>query len=101
MKHIGKSLAALTLALAAALTSACQTSSGSHAGECAIMCDKCKTVWVMKPTGAPGAKFTSYSRESQMTCSACQSAVENFAKTGELKHSCSHCKGELTCCKSH
>ena len=62
----------------------------------AVMCDKCKTTWVTRsePTGRSVYRYT---REKVMVCPDCRSAVENWVRTGELKHTCSHCKGKMTC----
>lgn len=76
----------------------CTTPHSSHptAMENAVMCDKCKTTWVtrVEPTGRSVYRYT---REKAMTCPDCVSAVENWVKTGQLKHYCSHCKGHMTC----
>ena len=61
----------------------------------AVMCDKCRTTWVSR--GEPFGKLTRYSREEVMVCEDCESAVEHWMKTGDLRHYCSHCKGHMTC----
>ncbi len=74
------------------------------AGTQAVMCDKCKTVWVRKPEtiGSPGRFQTIIYRDSKtMTCPDCQLTADNFWKTGSMKHSCSHCGGTLTHCTQH
>lgn len=65
----------------------------------AVMCDKCKmvVVKVANPTSAKNPTIT-YRDASVMTCPYCQSAMENFFKTGKLKHTCSHCGGTMTVC---
>ena len=76
----------------------CTTVHSAHpaAMENAVMCDKCKTTWVTRaePTGRSVYRYT---REKVMVCPDCRSAVENWVKTGQLKHYCSHCKGNMTC----
>ena len=64
--------------------------------ESAVMCDKCKTTWVTR-TEPTGRSVYRYTREKAMVCPDCRSAVENWVKTGQLKHECSHCKGKMTC----
>ena len=90
--HIG----ILAIAVAAAMTvTGCQTTAGS--ARTAVACEKCKTVFV--PTGSN--RFGTYSTSKRMTCPDCVSAVENYVKTGELKHTCSHCGGGLVHCTTH
>ena len=61
----------------------------------ALMCDRCETTWVLRPEGA--GRWVRYTRQKAMVCPDCESAVETWWKTGEFKHSCSRCKGRLTC----
>ncbi|MBP7949098.1 MAG: hypothetical protein KA004_05535 [Verrucomicrobiales bacterium] len=91
-KHLGK---LLLLAFAAGLA-ACQTPTAPGPESC-VMCDKCKTVWVKRPSQV-GGKFTVMSSKKVHACSDCRSAVETFFKTGVLKHSCAKCGGDMTCC---
>ena len=83
----------------------CQSTAPTTAGTDAVMCDKCKTVWVMnKPTtlGSPGRMQTVMYRDSKtMTCPECQLAIANFWKTGQMKHTCSTCGGTLAHCTQH
>ena len=91
-----------SLGLVAVLPS-CQTT-GATAGTDAVMCGKCKTVWVKTPVqaGAPGrGAFTVFRDTKTMTCPECEAAVVTFFKTGSLKHSCSHCGTGLTHCTKH
>ncbi len=61
----------------------------------AVMCDRCKTTWV---TGAEsGGRVTRYTRQKAMVCPDCTTAVQNWMRTGVLKHHCSHCGGHMTC----
>jgi hypothetical protein len=66
-----------------------------EAAQVGIMCDKCKTTWVTR--GVPGSRSVRYTQEKAMVCPDCKSAVENWIATGELKHTCTHCKGHMTC----
>jgi hypothetical protein len=94
------SIAASVLA-AVGLTS-CQSTTVSSA-ESAVMCDKCKTVWVKTPatpniTGRPATIF----REHQtMQCPDCEKAYITFVQTGSLKHHCSRCGGTMSHCTTH
>ena len=86
----------------ATLMSSCQSTGGAAAGADAVTCDKCKTVWVKTATVTPGSKgFTTYANQKSMECPDCQSAVVTFFKTGELKHTCTHCGGAMTHCTQH
>ena len=83
----------------------CQSTGTAATASDAVMCDKCKTVWVMnKPTtlGSPGRMQTTIYRDTKtMTCPDCQLAADNFWKTGSMKHTCTHCGGNLTHCTQH
>ena len=86
------------------LMPSCQSTDTSTAGTDAIMCDKCKTVWVRKPVsiGSPGRMQTIILRDSKsMTCPDCTQAVSGFGKTLTAKHVCSSCGGTLTHCTQH
>jgi len=63
------------------------------------MCDQCKMVMVKvaNPTTAKNPA-TTYHNEQTMVCPYCHSAMENFFKTGKLKHTCTHCGGTMTVC---
>jgi hypothetical protein len=65
----------------------------------AVTCDKCKIVVVKDPirTGYRGQHII-YQEHKRMVCPDCVSAIENFFTTGKLKHTCSHCGGEMTVC---
>ena len=60
-----------------------------------VRCDKCRTTWVAR--AEPFGKLTRYSKQEAMVCEDCQSAVEHWMKTGDLRHYCSHCKGHMSC----
>ncbi len=86
----------------ATLMSSCQSTGGAAAGADAVTCDKCKTVWVKTASPGPGGKsFMTYRDVKTMECPDCQSAVTTFFKTGEFKHTCSHCGGTMTHCTKH
>lgn len=94
-------LTAITAAIVAALTMvSCQSTSPSASGS-AVMCAKCKTVWVKTATtvGPPGKGYIAYRDAKTMTCPDCESAVTTFFKTGSLKHHCAHCGGTLVHCE--
>ena len=64
----------------------------------AVGCEKCKTVWVR---GTGSGKSAGYSMTKHMACPDCVSAVENYFKTGELKHTCATCGDALKHCTTH
>lgn len=87
----------LTPVLCSVMLASCTTTHSPHStvAHNAVMCDKCKTTWI---TGVEsGGKVTRYTRQKAMVCPDCTSAVENWVRTGVLKHSCSHCGGKMTC----
>ena len=101
-KHnILQTLKLAVLALAALTIVSCQTTSGSSGP--AVMCSKCKTVWVKTPmtVGAPGKGYTVYRDQKTMACPDCESAVATFFKTGSLKHHCAHCGDTMAHCEAH
>jgi hypothetical protein len=103
MKHNTRLLTLLGSLGLATLLPSCQTT-GASAGTDAVMCSKCKTVWVKTPVqGGPPGKggYTVYRDTKTMTCPDCESAVVTFFKTGSLKHSCAHCGSTLTHCTTH
>ena len=65
----------------------------------AVMGDQCKMVMVKvpNPTTAKNPTIT-YHNAQTMVCPDCVSAMENFFKTGRLKHTCTHCGGTMTVC---
>jgi len=67
--------------------------------EGAVLCDKCKMVTVKYPiqTGFRGQTII-YRDRSTMVCPDCHTAMENFFKTGKLKHTCTNCGGTMTIC---
>ncbi len=88
----------LFAAIAAGLaTTGCQTTTTGPT-RAAVGCDKCKTVWVA--TSVSG-KFSGYGMSKRMVCPDCVSMVENYFKTGELKHTCPSCGSALQHCSTH
>ena len=98
MKTLFSQLALVMVGVAGMGGVGCTSVHSQHptAIENAVMCDKCKTTWVTRsePTGRSVYRYT---REKAMVCPDCRTAVENWLRTGELKHTCSHCKGKMTC----
>ncbi len=82
------------LAVGALLLTGCETTTNQPT-RTAVSCEKCRTVWV---PGAGPAKFAGYSVGKQMVCPDCVSMVENYMKTGEMKHTCTSCGGTLKHC---
>lgn len=98
MKMFLNKMVVVIVGVAALGVGGCSNIHSEHptAIQSAVMCDKCKTTWVTRsePTGRSVYRYT---REKAMVCPDCRSAVENWLRTGELKHTCSHCKGKMTC----
>lgn len=97
-----KNLKLLFIAIAASATGLALTGCHTTAGEShhkAVACEKCKTVWVSTP-GAPRGSGYSFGSK-RMSCPDCVSAVENYFKTGNLKHTCASCGGALKHCAQH
>jgi len=70
----------------------------------AVACDKCKVVWAKVPTTAGGGKsntVTGYTTQKQMVCPECRSAVQNLFTTGQLRHTCTACGGNMEPCAMH
>ena len=70
-----------------------------------VTCAKCETTWVKRPETIGPARGTNtvtiYRSTRKMTCPDCQSAVDNFFKTGQLEHACKTCGGEIQQCAVH
>lgn len=98
MKTRARKLTGLVVVLAGMGLASCTSLHPAHptTAENAVMCDKCKTTWVVRSSPF-GRGIVSYTREKMMVCPHCKSAVQNWLETGELKHRCSHCKGKMTC----
>jgi len=78
-----------------------------HEGH-ALMCEKCKTVWVSSPApsaGGGGAKggsgYTVYRQEKSMECKECESHAAAFFKTGKMEMDCKTCGSAMTHCMAH
>ena len=84
----------------------CQSTGGTQDAGSAVICDKCKTVWVNRPSnigaaGKGGGGVTTYRDARVMKCPDCENAMATFVKTGQLKHRCTRCGGTMTHCTSH
>ena len=84
----------------------CQTTGETTDAGYAVMCDKCKTVWVKRPTHIGGVDkggggVTTYRDAKVMKCPDCENAIVTFVKTGQLQHRCTHCGGTMTHCTVH
>lgn len=66
----------------------------------AVMCDKCRTVWVMR-SSSNFKGITTFSRKPKMVCEDCTSAAANFLKTRKLEYTCKTCGGNLEACEGH
>jgi hypothetical protein len=92
------------LALLTVATVSCEsTGAGNTAGNSAVSCDKCKTVWVQRASQAGGIGKSGsaiiFRNEKAMECPDCENAVVTFFKTGKLKHRCDHCGGTMLHCE--
>ena len=69
----------------------------------AVQCDKCQVTWVQTPiTSGKGGAVTGFQPRKQMVCPDCKDAVSNFFATGNLKHDCKACGGNMAICeKTH
>ena len=70
----------------------------------AIACSKCNVVWTKVPTTAGGGKsnvVTGYTTRKQMVCPECRGAVQNLFTTGQLRHTCGACGGNMEACAAH
>ena len=97
--------AGLSVLFALTMTS-CQTTGGTMDPGTAVMCDKCKTVWVKRPSniggvGKGGGGVTTYRDAKVMQCPDCENAIVTFVKTGQLQHRCTRCGGTMTHCTVH
>jgi hypothetical protein len=88
----------MACAAATALVSGCMTTNSTASKEVqpAVMCAKCETTWVRSPQTL--GRATVYSRHKKMTCPDCNSAAENFFKTGKFEHTCKTCGDNLSAC---
>ena len=84
--------------IAAAITVSVTALQATPVDSGAVTCSKCKIVAVKLPTSGPKGQPIFYHDQNVMVCPDCQSAIVNFFKTGKLKHTCSHCGGEMTVC---
>lgn len=96
----GALVAGMALLMAGCSTPGPMASKDVGGNEDAVMCSKCRTVWVQRPQHT-GKSAVVYRREEQMVCPECQSAVVTFFKTGKLDHTCAACVGTLDHCKVH
>ena len=100
-------LLAAGLAAAGCQSAASKPAPGASAGSPtsdAIACDRCKIVWARVPTTVGGGKSTTvtgYTRQKQMVCPECRSAVHNLFTTGQFRHTCTACGGHMEACAVH
>lgn len=108
MKITKSTLLAGVLALVSLTIVNCRGIHAPHTSNAqnALMCDKCKTTFVVEGTQAKGDRgytaesgrnFVTYRSREVMTCPDCERAVTHFLRTGQLKHYCAHCGGTMTC----
>jgi hypothetical protein len=90
-------LAGLLAASLAVIMSGCSTTGAGKAGEQAVMCSKCETVWVRDRSVGRGGTAV-YRREKKMVCPGCETAVKGFFSTGAMGDACKACGGDLVVC---
>jgi len=66
----------------------------------AVQCDKCQVTWVNTTNTAKG-RVIGYTSTKKMECPECRDAVSNFFATGNLKHDCTACGGNMSICDAH
>jgi protein-arginine kinase activator protein McsA len=89
------------LVLAGCQTSAAKSAAASTTQADGISCDKCKVTWVKTPTTGGKGRVLGYSRQKQMVCPDCKSAVENLFASGKFEHTCATCGGNMQACAVH
>lgn len=67
----------------------------------AVQCDKCQMTWVRSPIDAGKGHIVGYTSHKQMECPDCKDAVSNSFATGNLKHECKACAGNMAICDAH
>lgn len=67
-------------------------------GESVVVCSKCETVWVSRPSGL-GSRTIVYRSAKEMHCADCEKIAQGAFKSGTLDHQCTHCGGALIHCK--
>ena len=96
MKSIQPVLCCLASLIA---VSGCGSSPRAATGESrGVVCPECEIVWVETYDMNDPYMMTLVSEEA-MRCPDCESAVERFFRTGELRHHCSTCEGTLWYCE--
>ena len=93
--------AALVAAVSIAFLAGC-TSMRPQAGttqNSALVCNKCESVWVPSQIrgGKPGGHYV-YRASRKMVCPQCESMAETFFRTGQFRHSCPGCGGNVMRC---
>lgn len=67
----------------------------------AVQCDKCQMTWVKVPMDNGKGRVVGYTTRKSMECPDCTDAVSNFFATGNLKHECKACGGNMAVCDTH
>lgn len=67
----------------------------------AVQCDKCQVTYIRVPTLGDKNHTIGYTSKPEMLCPDCKDAVANYFSTGNLKHECAACKGNMAICKDH
>jgi len=64
-----------------------------------VLCSGCEAAWFLDESGGSlSSDIDEYRTLTGMECGSCRSAVHNFFVTGELRHFCALCEGNLKRC---
>jgi hypothetical protein len=107
-------LAAMVVGAGMMFAAGCESSGDKHAdhhdmsasasmGERqAVMCEKCNVTWVKSPVANDKGRVIAYKTKKSHECPDCRTAVQNFFKSGEMKHACATCgEDALQKCEAH
>lgn len=98
MMNTQKTLVCLAVLL---VTAGCHSTSAQRSlrdDSRAVVCSKCKMVWVERYDMNDPYMMTLVSEEV-MQCPDCESAVATFFRTGKFEHSCATCGDALWHCE--
>lgn len=73
----------------------------SELGQDAVMCARCRTIWV-EPPDRSSLNVPTYSPAGWLhRCPDCHDAVVSFFRTGRFEHTCETCGDALVHCTEH
>lgn len=85
------------------LVGACSATAGGRdtLPDAAVMCAKCKVVWVA-PLDPADSNVPTYAAEGWMhECPDCHAAAVSYFRTGRFEHTCESCGDALVHCTEH